>query len=165
MLVLEGRITRDHAWRRSRRTWVPARACGSAAEPGSAPERLGIAGLPASVDRRGAGALASAATGSDLDRRGAVGSGAGRVGRGGAGCWSRSEPATLRQPSSAPRPQPVGVTGWLDDQTSLLTILLIAAGGLTILVMPGMVLGQSLRQQWRDRAGAKGRRRRGLTEG
>ncbi len=34
-----------------------------------------------------------------------------------------------------------------------------------ILVVPGMALGQSLRQQWRDRAGAKGRRRRGLIQG
>ena len=76
--------------------------------------------------------------------------------------WSRSSRPRCVSASSAPRPTASRRDGWLDDQTSLLTILLIAAGGLMILVVPGMVLGQSLRQQWRDRAGAKGRRRRGL---
>ena len=54
---------------------------------------------------------------------------------------------------------------WLDHQTSLFTILLIAVGGLAILIIPGLVLGQNLRQQWRNRPTGRGRRRRGLTQG
>ena len=56
-------------------------------------------------------------------------------------------------------------SGWLDHQTSLLTILLIAGGGLVILAVPTSMLGQSLRQQWRNRPVGKGRRRRSMIHG
>ena len=59
-----------------------------------------------------------------------------------------------------------GVIGaWLDDQTSLFTILLIAVGGAAILIIPGMLLGQHLRQHWRDRPPDRGKRRHNLTRG
>jgi FecR protein len=78
------------------------------------------------------------------------------------------DPINLRERSSAPyasRRDGGGLGAWLDHQTSLFTILLIAAGGLAILIIPGVVLGQNLRQQWRSRPTGRGRRRRGLTEG
>jgi hypothetical protein len=55
--------------------------------------------------------------------------------------------------------------GWLDQQTSMVTILLIAGGGLAILVVPSLMLGQNLRAQWQNRPVSKGRRRRSLTHG
>jgi hypothetical protein len=57
------------------------------------------------------------------------------------------------------------LVAWLDHQTSLLTILLIAGGGLVILAVPALTLGQTLRAQWQNRPAGKGRRRRSLTHG
>ena len=54
---------------------------------------------------------------------------------------------------------------WLDHHTSLITIVLIAGGGLVVLIIPAVVLGQNLRAQWRNRPTGKGRRRRSLTQG
>jgi hypothetical protein len=78
------------------------------------------------------------------------------------------DPFTLRERAAAPRASRQdsgGFGAWVDNQTSLVTILLIAAGGLAILIIPGMVLGQNVRQQWRDRPTGRGRRRRSLTRG
>jgi ferric-dicitrate binding protein FerR (iron transport regulator) len=163
VLVLEGRITATTPGEEPAELGA-GEGLRQAAEPGSAPERLGIADLPARADRRAPMRWhlpppAATSTAAAPSAPGPVGSAAA------APALVAQQPATRRQPSSAPRSSASRREGWLDDQTSLLTILLIAAGGLMILVMPGMVLGQSLRQQWRDRAGAKGRRRRGLTEG
>lgn len=54
---------------------------------------------------------------------------------------------------------------WVDHETSLLTIVMIAGGGLLILVVPALALGQNLRAQWQNRPASKGRRRRSLTHG
>lgn len=52
--------------------------------------------------------------------------------------------------------------GWVDHETSLFTVFLIAVGGLVVLLVPGLVLGQNLRQHWLDRPGGRGRRRRSM---
>ncbi len=56
-----------------------------------------------------------------------------------------------------------GVGDWLDQRTSLMTLLLILAAAVAILVIPALLLGQNLRLQWHARPGGKGRRRRALT--
>lgn len=76
--------------------------------------------------------------------------------------------ALLSERSSAPRRAGRGngwLGAWLDHQTSVFTILLIAIGGLVILALPAVMLGQNLRAQWQNRPASKGRRRRSLTHG
>jgi hypothetical protein len=79
-----------------------------------------------------------------------------------------SDAAALGEPARASRH--IGrssgwLAAWLDHQTSLLTILLIVGGGLVILAVPALTLGQTLRAQWQNRPAGKGRRRRSLTHG
>ena len=109
VLVLEGRITATTPGEEPA-DLGPGEGLRQRAEPGSAPERLGIADLPPRVDRAGADALASAAAGSDLDRRGAVGSGADRVGRGGAGRGRAAIRPRCGSDRARRAPQPVGAT-------------------------------------------------------
>jgi hypothetical protein len=56
-----------------------------------------------------------------------------------------------------------GVSDWLDQRTSVMTLLLILAAAVAILAIPALLLGQNLRLQWLARPGGKGRRRRALT--
>lgn len=51
---------------------------------------------------------------------------------------------------------------WLDDPTSLLSLVLVAAGAALVLIGPGMTLLQNLRNQARQHPPAKGRRRQAL---
>jgi hypothetical protein len=127
--------------------------------------RLEFAGLPPRVDRAGPVLWhlpppAETSPAASSAGQGAVGSALA------APAAVEHDPLDLR--SSAPRAsrrESGGLGAWLDHQTSLFTILLIAAGGLAILIIPGLVLGQNLRQQWRSRPTGRGRRRRGLTQG
>jgi len=136
-------------------------------EPGAEPGRLEVADVPLAVDRAapvrwhlpdGEVADSSAA---DWSMR-PVGS---AQARSPAGAQVGVE---LRQRSSAPAGAGRGdrwFGTWLDHQTSLVTIVLIAGGGLVILIVPALVLGQNLRAQWHNRPVGKGRRRRSLTHG
>jgi FecR protein len=54
---------------------------------------------------------------------------------------------------------------WLDDDRLLFTLVLVVGGGLVLLIVPGLVLGQNLRQHWLDRSTGKGKRRRSLIRG
>ena len=163
VLVLEGRITATTPGDGPAAELGAGEGLRQPAEPGSAPDRLGVAGLPPRVDRQAPISWHLAPPGAtsttDASAPGSVGSAAA------APAMVAQHPSTLRRVSGAPRRSADRRDGWLDEQTSLTMILLIAAGGLVILVMPGMVLGQKLRQHWRDRSSAKGRRRRVLTAG
>ena len=55
--------------------------------------------------------------------------------------------------------------GWIDELASSWGHLAIAGVALLILTIPGLALLQNLRQQWRSRPRAKGRRRRELVRG
>jgi FecR protein len=55
--------------------------------------------------------------------------------------------------------------GWLDELASSWAYVAIAGVALLILTIPGLALLQNLRQQWRSRPSAKGRRRRELVRG
>jgi hypothetical protein len=55
--------------------------------------------------------------------------------------------------------------GWIDDLASSWGYLAMAGVALLILTIPGLALLQNLRQQWRSRPKAKGRRRRELVRG
>ncbi len=73
-----------------------------------------------------------------------------------------------RPSEAAPEPQPEGegwLSAWLDDQRLPFTLVLLAAAGLVFLVVPGLVLGRSLRQDGRARPGDQGKRRRSLIRG
>ena len=161
VLVLEGRITVTTPDHRAVADLGAGEGLRQPTEPGSVPERLAVPDLPASVERnaplRWYLEVPGAASASDAS------SVAGPVGS------AEAAPATVeRAPrTAAGRSRPTGGRrdGWLDDRTSMMTIVLIAAAGLMILIMPGMALGQNIRQQWRDRSSARGRRRRGLTQG
>ena len=48
---------------------------------------------------------------------------------------------------------------------ALIPLALVAAAGLLLLIVPGLVLGHNLRQQWLERPGGKGKRRRSLIRG
>jgi hypothetical protein len=76
-----------------------------------------------------------------------------------------SAPAPAAELGRAAEPARQTGTGWLDYRTALLTIFLIAGGGLVILAVPALMLGQNLRAQWLRRPTGKGRRRRSLTHG
>jgi FecR protein len=54
---------------------------------------------------------------------------------------------------------------WLDDRQMLLTLVPVAAAGLVLLIVPGLVLGRNLRERWLDRPTGKGKRRRSLIRG
>ena len=137
-------------------------------EPGAAPARLEVADLPARVDR----ALPVRWHLPDTE-----------IAEASAADWSMRPVGAARAQSPSGQRDAVELrrrtggaqagTGredrwfgtWLDHQTSLVTILLIAGGGLVILIIPGMVLGQNLRAQWQNRPAGKGRRRRSLIHG
>ena len=135
-------------------------------EPGVEPGRLEVADLPAVVDR-------VAPVRWHLPDTGVAGSSAADwsmrpVGTARAQAAGERDRVELRGRSSAPagagRDQRWFGT-WLDHQTSLVTIVLIAGGGLVILIVPALVLGQNLRAQWQKRPAGKGKRRRSLTCG
>ena len=136
-------------------------------EPGVEPDRLEVADLPAAVDR-------AAPVRWHLPDTEVPGSSTAD--------WSMRPVGTARAQSPAgeraaieSRPRSSAPAGagrddrwfgtWLDHHTSLITILLIAGGGLVILIVPAVVLGQNLRAQWQNRPTGKGRRRRSLTHG
>ena len=161
VLVLEGRITVTTPDPGAVADLGPGEGLRQPAEPGSAPERLAVPDLPASVERHAsvrwylaAPGAASASVASSVARP--VGS-------------AEAAPAAVeraRRTAAEPSRWTGGQRdGWLDNRTSMMAIVLIAAAGLLILIGPGMALGQNLRQQWRDRSSARGRRRRGLTHG
>jgi hypothetical protein len=135
-------------------------------EPGVEPARLELAELPAVVDR-------AAPVRWHLPDGEVPGSSAADWSMRPVGSARAQSPADARdgvEPrarSSVPdsRRDDGWLAAWLDHQTSLVTILLIAGGGLVILVLPAVVLGQNLRAQWRDRPAGKGRRRRSLIHG
>ncbi len=61
------------------------------------------------------------------------------------------------------RPEKQGWLGtWPDDQPLPLSLILVAAAGLLFLIVPALILGQNLRQQWLDRSADKDKRRRSL---
>lgn len=55
--------------------------------------------------------------------------------------------------------------GWVDELASSWAYVAIAGVSLLILAIPGLALLQNLREQWRSRPRAKGRRRRELVRG
>lgn len=136
-------------------------------EPGVEPGRFEIGGRPAAVDR-------ATPVRWHLPETEVAGSSAAE--------WSMRPVGAARAQSPADRRDGLeqrerssalaGASGddgwfgtWLDHQTSLATILLIAGGGLVILIVPAVVLGQNLRAQWQNRPVGKGRRRRSLIHG
>jgi ferric-dicitrate binding protein FerR (iron transport regulator) len=160
VLVLEGRISVTTPGAAAPQSLGPGQALRQLAAPDAEPTWLEVAGLPPSVDRAApvrwhlpppAETTAASSAG-----RGPVGSAVA------APAAVEYAPLNLRERTSGPRASRRD-GGWLDHQTSMFTILLIAAGGLAILIIPGLVLGQNLRQQWRDRPSGRGRRRRDLT--
>jgi len=57
------------------------------------------------------------------------------------------------------------LAAWLGDPRLLIALLSVAGAGLVLLIVPGLVLGQNLRQRWLDRPGGRGKRRRSLIRG
>jgi hypothetical protein len=167
VLVLEGRISVTTRGAAAPASLGPGQGLRQLAALDAEAARLEFAGLPPSVDRAGpvrwhlpppadtpptASSAAQGAVGSAVAAPVAV----------------EHDPLELRERSSTPRAsrrEGGGLGAWLDHQTTVFTILLIAAGGLAILIIPGLVLGQNLRLQWRNRPTGRGRRRRGLTQG
>ena len=94
-------------------------------------------------------------TGADPSTEGAPGSAALRA----SGTIVLGTPATPGRP-----PAQTGLGAWLDDRSVLLLVLVVGAG-LVLLIVPGLVLGQSLREHWLDRPTGKGKRRRSLIRG
>jgi hypothetical protein len=134
-------------------------------EPGVAPGRLEVADLPAVVDH-------AEPVRWHLPDTEVTGGAADWSMRpvGGARTQSAGEPQDLEPLERSTAPRGSGrshgwLGAWLDHQTSLFTIVLIAGGGLLILVVPAVMLGQNLRQSWQNRPVGKGRRRRSLTHG
>jgi hypothetical protein len=161
VLVLEGRITVTTPDQGAVADLGPGEGLQQPAEPGAAPQRLAVPDLPASVERHAPVRWYLQA--SEAASAGAASSVAGPVGSAEAAPAAvERAPRAAAQPS---RPTAGRRVGWLDDRTSMMTIVLIAAAGLMVLIIPGMALGQNLRQQWRDRPRARGKRRHGLTHG
>jgi FecR protein len=161
VLVLEGRVSVTTRGAAAPQSLGPGQGLRQLAALDAEAARLDFAGLPPSVDRA-APVRWHLPPPTSSAVQGPVGSAVA------APAAVEHDPIDLRERSGAARAsrRDGGWLGaWLDHQTSLFTILLIAVGGLAILVIPGLVLGQNLRQQWRNRPTGRGRRRRGLTQG
>ena len=166
VLVLQGRVSVTTRGAAAPQSLGPGQGLRQLAALDAEAARLEFADLPPSVDRAGPVRWHLPAP---AERPAASSAAQGPVGSAvAAPAAVEQNPMTLRERSSAPhasRREGGGFGAWLDHQTSLFTILLIAAGGLAILIIPGLVLGQNLRQHWRNRPTGRGRRRRGLTQG
>jgi hypothetical protein len=81
-----------------------------------------------------------------------------------AGAHTQSERGRGSRAAASSRRTETGF-GWLDEMAASWSHVAIAAVALIILTIPGLALLQHLRQQWRSRPRAKGRRRRELVRG
>jgi hypothetical protein len=161
VLVLEGRVSVTTRGAAAPQSLGPGQGLRQLAALDADAARLDFAGLPPTVDRA-APVRWHLPSASSSALQGPVGSAVA------APAAVEHDPVNLRERSGAARASrrdDSWLGAWLDHQTSLFTILLIAVGGLAILIIPGLVLGQNLRQQWRNRPTGRGRRRRGLTQG
>jgi len=162
VLVLEGRVSVTTRGAAAPQSLGPGQGLRQLAALDADAARLEFAGLPPTVDRAAPVRWHLPPPTASSAMQGPVGS-------------AVAAPAAVEHDSIDLRERSGGVRAsrrddgwlgaWLDHQTSLFTILLIAVGGLAILIIPGLVLGQNLRQQWRNRPTGRGRRRRGLTQG
>jgi len=162
VLVLEGRVSVTTRGAAAPQSLGPGQGLRQLAALDAEAARLEFAGLPPSVDRAAPVRWHLPPPPASSAMQGPVGSPVA------APAGVEHDPIDLRERSGAaraPRREGGRLGAWLDHQTSLFTILLIAVGGLAILIIPGLVLGQNLRQQWRNRPTGRGRRRRGLTQG
>jgi hypothetical protein len=162
VLVLEGRISVTARGVARPQSLGPGQGLRQLAAADAAAARLEVADLPPTVDRAAPVRWHLPPPATSPAVRGPAGSAVA------APAAVEHDPFTLRDRSSAARAsrrEGGWLSTWLDHETSLFTILLIAAGGLAILIIPGLVLGQNLRQHWLDRPTGRGRRRRGLTQG
>jgi FecR protein len=162
VLVLEGRVNVTPRGAERPQSLGPGQGLQQLAAPDAEAARLEVADLPPTIDRAAPVRWHLPAPATSPAVRGPAGSAVA------APAAVEHDPFTLRDRSSAARAsrrEGGWLSTWLDHETSLFTILLIAAGGLAILIIPGLVLGQNLRQHWLNRPTGRGRRRRGLTQG
>ncbi|HSA82825.1 MAG TPA: FecR family protein [Geminicoccaceae bacterium] len=162
VLVLEGRVSVTTPGAALPQALGPGQGLRQLAASDTQADRLEVADLPPTVDRTAPVRWYLPPPAASPAVRGPAGSAVA------APVAVEHEPVNLWERSStarASRGERGWFSAWLDHQTSLFTILLIAAGGLAVLIIPGLVLGQNLRQQWLDRPTGRGRRRRGLTRG
>jgi hypothetical protein len=159
----------------------PAQAAGSGAtgSGGSAPAptvfgpaRMGQAPPQALGGLTAGGSAGSARASTDLAPARTAAAPAQAVGNqaaGGAGSAPGSSAAHGPVPASeapAQHAEDRGSLGaWVEDQHLPFTLVAVAAAALVFLIVPGVVLGQTLRQQWLERSGEKGKRRRDLIRG
>jgi FecR protein len=162
ILVLDGRVTVSRADGGAPVELGPRQGLSQPTDPSRPAQRLELFDLPPTFSRTGpvrwhlAEPAVSGPTPPALD------AGADQAVAGAPGRTARraSEP----RPEAEPERQG-GLGAWPDDQRSLVPLVLVGAAGLMLLFLPGLVLGQNLRQHWRDRQADKGKRRRSLISG
>ena len=167
VLVLDGMVALTPPGGREAIDLGPRQGWRQPVEPGVAPSRLEAADLPAVVDH--AEPVRWHLPDSDLPDATAAPWSMRPAGTARAQSpTGEREGIELREGSSAPRSAGRGqgwLGTWVDHDTSLVTIVLIAGAGLVILIVPALMLGQNLRAQWQSRPAGKGRRRRSLIHG
>jgi hypothetical protein len=162
ILVLDGRVTVSTANGGPPVELGPQQGLSQPADPSQPPRRLEFGDPGSTFSRTGPvhWHLAPVAAPAQAVGEQAVGEPA----DGAAGPTLRRPLAPASETGAAQPDSRTWFGAWLDERL-LLTLGLIGAAGLGFLVVPGLVLGQNLRQQWLDRPGGKGKRRRNLIRG
>ena len=167
VLVIAGEISVTRPGTAAPESLGPGQSLRQSAAADAEAARLEYAGLPPRVDRAAPVRWhlpppAATAAAESSDGRGPIGS---AVAAPAAVEHAPIDPWKRVGASGAARGDGGSRAAWLDHPTSLFTLLLIAVGGGAILIIPGMLLSQNLRQHWRERRTDRGRRRRDLTQG
>ncbi len=162
ILVLDGRVTVSPADGGPPVELGPRQGLSQPTDVSQAARRLEFSDLPPNFSRTGPVRWHLAASGvaaeAVLDQASGTSSSA-------PGATALRAPARAAEAHSGPPESSNGLGAWLGNQRLLVASMLVAAAGLVVLIGPGLVLGQNLRQRWLDRLGGKGKRRRSLIRG
>jgi FecR protein len=161
VLVLDGRVTVSTAGGGPPIELAPRQGLSQPTDLRQPARRLEVPDLPAAFDRAGPVRWHLAAPAGPADPAEAVET------RAPGAVASAPNPLAAGTPAQAAEAlaENRGSQGWLDDRRLPFTVVAVAAALLVLLIMPGLVLGQNLRQHWLERPGGKGKRRRSLIRG